>query len=566
MQSGSIPSGQFTTGTALLNAAGVAPGIYTFTYTIAAAGPCPGDQSVFTVTIEQFANAGADNVTAVCNSPGSSINLNTLLSGNNATGIWAETSGSGQFNAVTGVFTSAGLTAGNYTFTYTVNAIAPCVTDVADFTVVVIDQPYAGLDNSADLCNTSGSSIDLNTLVIGANISGGWMETTASGQFNPGTGVFTTAGLATGVYTFTYNAPAVGTCPGDQAVFTITVIAEPNVNDLADQTHCDSYTLPAISGSNLTGTQAYYTGPNGTGTQYNAGDVITSTTTLYIYNETGTTPNCYDEETVLITINLTPTVSFTADTLSGCAPLVVNFTNTTPGTAQNCVWSFGDGFGQLCGNQPHTYLNPGVYTVSLTMQGAGGCPNSVTYTSYITVLPQPNAGFTFSPQLPNIDDSEVSFTNTSTNATNYVWEFGDFTSSTDVNPIHVFPTAPNVDYQVVLYAFNDVGCMDSVIQIITVEDVLTFYIPNSFTPDGDDLNQIFLPVFTSGYDPYDYHMTVFNQWGEIIFETYNALVGWNGTYGSEGLVQDGVYVWSIDFKETMSDKRHTFTGHVTVLK
>ncbi|MBK8925773.1 MAG: gliding motility-associated C-terminal domain-containing protein [Crocinitomicaceae bacterium] len=565
-ETSAIPSGQFNSGTTVLDVANTSAGTYTFTYTLAAVGPCAGDQAVFTVTIEQYADAGSDNSTAVCNAPGSTLNMNTLLVGNNGAGVWAETTSSGQFNTVTGVFTSAGLTAGTYTFTYTVNAVAPCVPDVSNFTVIVIDLPQAGLDNNATLCNSSGTTINLNTLLNGNNMGGIWAETTSSGQFNTGSGILDASGLATGTYTFTYTVPSVGACPGDQALFTIQVISEPSITDLADQSHCDSYTLPVIGGTSLTGNQGYFTGPNGTGTQVNAGTLITASTTLYLYDETGTMPNCYDEEMVIITINPTPVVSFTADTLSGCAPLVVNFTNTTPGTNTNCVWNFGDGFGQLCGGIQHTYLNPGTYTVSLTLQGTGACPGSTTYTNYITVVAPPEAEFTFSPQIPDIYNSEVTFTNSSDDADYYEWHFGDGTTSFDTNTVHLYPAIGNMDYLVTLYAYNSYGCMDSVSQIVTVQDVITFYIPNSFTPDGDEFNQYFQPVFSSGVDPYDFHMVIFDRWGEVMFETYNFDYGWNGTYGDQGLVENGVYVWQIEFKETMSDKRHTHRGHVTVLK
>ena len=86
------------------------------------------------------------------------------------------------------------------------------------------------------------------------------------------------------------------------------------------------------------------------------------------------------------------------------------------------------------------------------------------------------------------------------------------------------------------------------------------------TPDGDLFNETFQPVFTAGYDKYDYHLTIFNRWGEIVFESYDADKGWNGAYGDGGLVQDGVYIWQIEFAETMSDKLHVHRGHVTVLK
>jgi len=562
-----VPSGQLTALTGIFNSGAVPMGVYTFAYTIPSAGTCIGDQAIMTITVQQYVTAGIDNNGSVCNAPGSTFNLNSLLLGNNTVGFWTETSGSGQFNAGTGVLTSAGLPAGSYNFTYTVNGVAPCFSDIAQFTVIVADLPTAGADNSSTVCNTPGSIINLNTLLSGANVICTWSETTFSGQFNPFTGILTSAGLPNGVYTFNYTYAGSGVCPGDQATFTITVNVEPSVADLADQTHCNSYILPTIVGSNMTGGQAYFTGAGGTGTQYNAGDIITSSVLLHIYDETGSTPNCYDEQTVMININPTPMVSFVADTLSGCAPFVVNFTNTTPGTTQNCVWNFGgSGYGQLCGNITHTFLNPGTYTVSLSLQGGGACPSSSTITNYITVVAPPVADFSFLPQLPNIDDSEVEFTNTSDFASNYLWDFGDNTSSTDTSPVHIFPIDPNVDYLVTLYAYNSVGCMDSMIQMITVEDVLTFFIPNTFTPDGDALNQMFSPVFTSGVDPYDFHMIIFDRWGQILFESYNPQVGWTGTYSNQGVVPDGTYIWQIEFKETMSDKRHTHNGHVTILK
>jgi gliding motility-associated-like protein len=91
-------------------------------------------------------------------------------------------------------------------------------------------------------------------------------------------------------------------------------------------------------------------------------------------------------------------------------------------------------------------------------------------------------------------------------------------------------------------------------------------VPNAFTPDGDLYNESFLPVFTAGVDPYDYHLTIFNRWGEILFESYNLEVGWDGHFGGGGLVEDGVFIWQLEFGEKISDKKQTHRGHVTVLK
>jgi gliding motility-associated-like protein len=98
-----------------------------------------------------------------------------------------------------------------------------------------------------------------------------------------------------------------------------------------------------------------------------------------------------------------------------------------------------------------------------------------------------------------------------------------------------------------------------------MREELIFYVPNTFTPDNNGMNEVFLPIFTSGFDPYDYNLLIFNRWGEIVFESYNHQVGWDGTYRGR-LVQDGTYVWKIEFKTKYTDERKVHTGHVNVLK
>jgi gliding motility-associated-like protein len=94
-----------------------------------------------------------------------------------------------------------------------------------------------------------------------------------------------------------------------------------------------------------------------------------------------------------------------------------------------------------------------------------------------------------------------------------------------------------------------------------------YYIPNTFTPDGDEVNQTFLPIFSSGIDIYEFTLLIFNRWGALIFESHDASKGWNGRYGNEGdLVQDDTYVWKILYKEKNSQQRHVEVGHVNVLK
>src|SRR5690554_8199582 len=87
--------------------------------------------------------------------------------------------------------------------------------------------------------------------------------------------------------------------------------------------------------------------------------------------------------------------------------------------------------------------------------------------------------------------------------------------------------------------------------LLPVREELLFYIPNTFTPDNDNFNETFKPVFTSGIDLQSYTLYIFNRWGELVFESHNTEVGWDGSYGAESntTVKSGTYLWKVIFKE-----------------
>ena len=292
------------------------------------------------------------------------------------------------------------------------------------------------------------------------------------------------------------------------------------------------------------------------------------------YTVTADNLGCISTASATVTLEELPMVDFTADTLSGCEPLTVVFTNLSVaganGSLVDCIWDIEGASNSIsgCGDVSYTFGSAGLYDVTLTTISSTGCANTLTYTDYIDVEGIPVASFTVSDGVVSTLDTEVDFTNTSTGADNYQWTFGDGTiGSTDVDPSHIFPDIETNGYSVELIAYSQNGCSDTARLIVLVEEELIFYVPNTFTPDGDAFNNIFQPVFTSGFDPFDFNMLIFNRWGEVIFETNDASVGWNGTYLSgQGLVQDGTYTWRIEFKQTKNDKRLMKTGHVSILR
>ena len=163
-----------------------------------------------------------------------------------------------------------------------------------------------------------------------------------------------------------------------------------------------------------------------------------------------------------------PVANFSAATTQGCAPLLVQFTNTSTSVNSNATysWNFNNGGGTVVVSNPSTtFTNPGTYSVSLTVTnpGTGGGTNTKTITSYITVLAPPAVSWT-AADTTGCPPHAVSFTNGSSPASGltYIWSFGDGSNSTDTDPTHIYTTAGT--YSVTLLATNSNGCSRTVVR------------------------------------------------------------------------------------------------------
>jgi gliding motility-associated-like protein len=149
--------------------------------------------------------------------------------------------------------------------------------------------------------------------------------------------------------------------------------------------------------------------------------------------------------------------------------------------------------------------------------------------------------------------------------TAWYWNFGDGNSSNLENPTHTFTEAGS--YTVNLLVTDELGCTDITTYLIEFDPGFTYYVPNSFTPDGDGLNQIFSPIFSGPIDQTNYQMLIFNRWGEIIFETLDPNEGWNATFGPNGQAcQVGTYTYVITFGTTANEEKQLITGHVNLIR
>ena len=556
-------SGAFNIATATLNTDGLAAGNYTFTYDVTGNAPCPADQADFTVNVVQELTAGQDSTISTCNVAGSAINLSTLLNGADSGGNWVETTASGTFNALTAVFDVGGLVAGSYNFIYVVSAL-PCLNDTAFITVNVDQQVFAGMDNSITACDSIGSMVDMNVLLSGADAGGLWFETSASGAFNSGSAIFDAGSTTAGTYTFIYVVTSSTSCLNDTSNFSIQVLDLPLVSAGLNVETCEGEGVILFgSGAEPNGIYVWNNGVSN-------GQVFMQAIGTQTYSVTGTDIfGCTNNSSVDVTVHPNPDVLFEVSTQTGCDPLPVSLSNLTPNTGQFCEWQFGDNtFSSECDSVIHTYLQPGSYNVGLTVTSIYGCTGSSTIDDFIYVEIAPVASFDYTPTDIDVMNTEVHFDNNSSYATSYLWNFGDLSQDEAIeNPSHFFPEIGESFYYVTLVASNDLGCADSTVRLVEIQDILLFYIPNTFTPDQNDYNNEFKPIFTSGFNAYEYHLLIFNRWGEIVFESFDSEMGWDGTYLEGNVSPKAVYIWQVEYKKSKKEaSRESQRGYVTLLR
>jgi trimeric autotransporter adhesin len=275
------------------------------------------------------------------------------------------------------------------------------------------------------------------------------------------------------------------------------------------------------------------------------------------YQVIGTSPEgCQDSTALSITVNPAPQLQITPDQ-GICPGFAAQFTVSG---ALNYLW-----------NDPQLTASTNTVTpaatTTYTVVGANqyNCLDSAQTT--VTVYPQPSADFTASPTILTSDNPTVNFTSNAQNTAISTWDFGDGTTTENSQNEfdYTYPFVEDQNYTVTLNVVSAEGCTaESQVQI-QIKGGIIYYLPNTFTPDGDALNNLFTPVFTSGFDPQNFHMTIFNRWGEPVFESYDANAGWDGKIDIYA-APEGTYTYVIDFKTLNTDEMIRVSGHVLLMR
>lgn len=262
-----------------------------------------------------------------------------------------------------------------------------------------------------------------------------------------------------------------------------------------------------------------------------------------------------------ITILPSPEADFKADTLV-CTTVPVQFTDLSTPDATTWSWNFGDGSGwsSTQQNPAHAYANPGEYTVTLAVTNGLGCPDTLIKDLYIEAIPYPNADFAPDSIALQLPDTIVQIFNYSTDYTTWTWDFGNGDTVTALNPEVYYPE-PGI-YNMILYVSNDLGCVDSLIIPFQVFEMETFFAPNSFTADGDGLNDTWKGF---GKGIVDYKLRIFNRWGEMVFLGADIDHAWDGNDMKGIPAAQGVYTYIVSLT-WYTGKSFSRSGTITLIR
>ncbi|MBL0013835.1 MAG: hypothetical protein IPP30_08905 [Flavobacterium sp.] len=382
----------------------------TFTYTITGTLPCVDDFSLVNITINAQPDAGTSGSTLVCDSSTTLIDLNTLISGQQAGGTWTRTGTGtgGVFNAGAGTFMPTGATTS--TFEYTLVGTAPCVNDVSTATVNINPEPNAGADGATQIvCDSSTTTINLFNLITGEQSGGVWTRTGTGGAFDPIAGTFTPAPGATSS-TFTYTVTGALPCVDDFSLVNVTINAQPNAGTSGSTLVCDSSTAlidlnTVISGQQSGGTWTQLAGSGGLfdpilGTFTPASGAITS---RFQYELVGVAPCVNATSVVTVTINAQPNAGTSGGvTICETDTTLIDLNTIISGQQPGGTWTrTGTGTGGTFNATTGTFISAIGATTSTfeyRLPGVAPCVDA-TSVATVTINTQPNAGVADPPLL-----------------------------------------------------------------------------------------------------------------------------------------------------------------------
>ena len=560
------------------SAADIANGGVTITLTTTGNGSCVAavDSMVIQISSGITVNAGPDQT--ICSTAAYSV-LNGQVANGTSTGVWS-TLGPGYFTPndsllnVQYYLSTADVTSGIVTLvlTSTFNGSCASASDTVNITFGNSVYAYAGQDQI--ICETD-TAIDLNGLISGGSISGQW-QTLGTGTFFPndttlnGNYVLSSNDYTNGQVDIILNSTNNGGCLPGADTLTIDISPAPSVNIGSDISICDAADSIALFANLTNATTGQWTS-SGSGVflpdnlsldayyQPSAFDLASGSFTIH-FSTTGAT--VCDDNTDSLTVNIVTPLTIGYDNSISCEGNPVQFTDTSivlVGTIQEWLWEFGDGDSSQSQNPIHVFDASGIYDVKLSILSSLGC--AYTLSKSVEIEAGPTAAFSYLPLQPVVN-TDVEFNDQSTDAVSYEWLFGDLNaSSEDQNP--TFNYSLPGSYAVTQIVRNDLGCVDSATTSINIIDNSVYppAVPSGFSPNGDNENDVLL---VRGGPFKVVNLKVYNSWGNLLFESDDQTIGWDGTWKNK-LLPAGDYVYTV-YAEMETGETYSFSGSISILK
>lgn len=499
-----------------------------YRYTVAGIGPCSSDFANLTITVTQAPDAGEDSTLTVCISVGSVDLFPALGPTADAGGTWVDNNSTGALNG--SVFTTETMDAGSYSFTYTVPGSGPCLANSATITVDLGAGADPGIGGTDTICG-GNTAFDLFSALGGTPDPGGvWTDGAGTGALNDH---FVDASMLTagGLFAFRYTVTQ-ASCGDAFAVVQLFITPYPDPGGDSTVTTCTSSTpfslLQALTGTPQSG--GSWTNPNGFPTDgtFSPG---TDAAGVYTYHLQGTAP-CGDTTAQVTVVVDTPPNAGLAGSTVACDTGAVVLIDVLTGTPQTGgTWADLDASGALSGGTlDATGLAPGSYRFRYTVSVAG-CGNANAVAT-VNVIDGVHVGEVDRTCITEDRTYTVSFTITGGDPATYSVTGVSGSISTAVP--HVFTSDPIITSQPFSLVVDDANHCSP--QTITGESPCHFedpvFVPESFTPNGDGINDHFVIPGIEGYP--DNKVSIFNRWGS---EVYSA-----AGYDNHGVVWDGTCV------------------------
>jgi gliding motility-associated-like protein len=535
----------------------------TTTYTLTVWEPghplCASSDEV-TVSIPPEVDPGLDNEITLCyNAP--TFNLIDSLGGTPVnTGVWTDNMG----NVVNSDFSPFDYPdGGTFSYTYTVT-FQTCVKQ-SELTITVLEAGNPAccqtfVDAGADeiVCDLTTQLTALPVLGTGYWSGPAWVQ--FANENDPTTSV--TAEAPGGVADLIWMDDNGFLCTETdtvQIVFAVPMSVEIFSVPASCPDTCDAVALANLVGGLGEMTYLWSDGES-TGIPFNQIGLCEGLVSVDVEDEYGCTTN----GTATITEQPTPAIDNIGSYAASCAGLCDGRVVVTSPSATTVSFDGGLTFNTVF---DFDSLCPG--TIQIEVRNDLNCPN---YGTALVEEPMPVvANFNMAPSPTTWDNTTVQFNDLSypEPLVYYEWVFDTLNilgTSNEANPTFTFPSNTAGTYTVSLYVENINGCSDFITFDMHVYETLALYIPNSFTPNDDGLNDLF-KAYASNNQLKDFRLRIFDRFGELVFESEDINEGWNGGFvGSTYFVQNDVYVYQVEVTSTITEEKLEYNGHITIIR